>query len=150
MYLQENQHLTIKKSFWQKKTKIFSFPLWWSLFLFLWVIFTGSLVQAIFLFSSPLTAPEHPFPMLLFSLEMLTPASLTPTRRSWRPSMQHEPGKASDAADLERCSVMLSAEWSSCQCWTLSKAAFTSVSTWKVSYTTLRAEFKDKRLDKIR
>lgn len=84
-------------------------------------------------------------PNAAVSLEMLTPASLTSVHRSWSPSVQHEPGKALGAADLEQCSVILSAEQSSHQHWMLYKAVFTSVSTWKVSYTTLFAEFKDKR-----
>jgi len=43
--------------------------------------------------------------------------------------MQHEPGKALDAADPEQCSVILSAEQSSHQHRTLSKVVFTIVST---------------------
>lgn len=103
---------------------------------------TGSSYVPFLLF---LNCSRASLPKAAVSLEKLPPASLTPAPRRWSPSMQHEPGKAPDAADLEQWPVILSPEQASHQRWTLSKAVFTSVSMWKMSYAVLFAEFKEKR-----
>lgn len=105
---------------------------WWSPFL--WVIFTSYIPFLLFLGCSR-TSQFCSFPGIshLCNFNSIVP-------------LQQEPGKAPEAADLGQ-QLCRAVSWeSSHQCWTLSKAAFTSVCVW-VSFTLLFTEFKDKRFN---